>query len=387
MYICPNMNQPADFFAEFTPVSKEEWLARIAKDLKGRPLDDLYWHLNAEITVDPFGHADDWPAPPPPLFSGAGVWEINEDVEEPELVAANRQALEALQSGVGSLRFQVPAQRFSAIFQELLNGIYADHISLHFCGAGVQEGPAAVLAALKEQAQGIPSKQLRGSLFYDPAADSGRLRDWRYVTDLLQYALAEFPGFRCITIDGHPEFGGPANTATELAGLLRRSQVYFENLTARGMHADQIAAQMQHSLYIGKSYFVEIAKLRAFKILWVNFLHAWGAAPVYPVQDVRFFPGDYTADLYTNMIRATTMAMSATLGGAQRLTVLPYDAGREAEAVYPRAFARRVARNVQHLLQLESGFGELADPAAGSYYLEKLTAQLASAAWQVFQKN
>ena len=143
---------------------------------------------------------------------------------------------------------------------------------------------------------------------------------------------------------------------------------------------------MQFSMYIGKSYFVEIAKLRAFKILWANFLKAWGAEPVYPVQDVRFFPGDYTGDLYTNMIRATTMAMSAVLGGANRLTVLPYDAGREAEAVYPRAFARRVARNVQHLLQLESGFAELADPAAGSYYLEKLTAQLASSAWEKFQK-
>ena len=379
------MNQPANFFAEFPPINKEEWLARIARDLKGKPLDDLYWHLNEQITVDPFGHADDWRNPPAP-FPVSGAWEINEDVDEQEPVAANRQALEALHAGAGSLCFRLPAQQFSGVLPELLNGIYLDHISLHFCGAGVQEGPAAVLAALKGQAQGIALHALRGSLFYDPGAEAGRIRDWRYLADLLQYAQADFPGFRCITVDGRAEFGGPATAADELAGLLNRSKVYFEQLTARGVSPGQLAAQMQFSMYIGKSYFVEIAKLRAFKILWANFLKAWGAEPKYPVQDVRFFPGDYTVDLYTNMIRATTMAMSAVLGGANRLTVLPYDAGREAEAVYPRAFARRVARNVQHLLQLESGFAELADPAAGSYYLEKLTAQLASSAWEKFQK-
>lgn len=379
------MNQPANFFAEFPPISKEEWLARIARDLKGKPLDDLYWHLNEQITVDPFGHADDWPNPPAP-FPVAGAWEINEDVDEQEPAAANRQALEALHAGAGSLCFRLPARQFSGVLPELLNGIYLDHISLHFCGAGVQEGPAAVLAALKGQAQGIPSYALRGSLFYDPGADAGRIRDWRYLADLLQYTQADFPGFRCITVDGRAEFGGPATAADELAGLLNRSKVYFEQLTGRGVSPGQLAGQMQFSMYIGKSYFVEIAKLRAFKTLWANFLKAWGAEPVYPVQDVRFFSGDYTGDLYTNMIRATTMAMSAVLGGANRLTVLPYDAGREAEAVYPRPFARRVARNVQHLLQLESGFAELTDPAAGSYYLEKLTAQLALSAWEKFQK-
>lgn len=386
MYICPNMNQPADFFAEFPPVSKEAWLARIVKDLKGKPLDDLYWHLNDTIRVDPFGHADDWPAPPAPLLQTPESWEINEDVDEPEPAAANRQALEALDFGAAALRFHIPAGRLSELLPLLLNGIYLDHISLHFRGGGVEEAPAAVLAALKNISQGAPSAALRGALFYDPAADKDRLRDWRYVADLLQYAHAEFPGFRCISVDGHPGFGGAAGAADELAALLRRSQVYFENLTRVGISAGEVAGQIQFSLLVGKSYFVEIAKLRAFKILWANYLKAWGGAPAYPVTDIRFFPGDYTADLYGNMIRATTMAMSAVLGGASRITVLPYDAGREDQAHYSRNFSRRIARNVQHLLQLESGFANLTDPAAGSYYLEKLTAQLATAAWEKFQK-
>ena len=386
MYICPNMNQPADFFTEFPPVSKEAWLARIAKDLKGKPLDDLYWHLNDEIHVDPFGHADDWPTPPAPLVQAPEPWEINEDVDETDPVEANRQALEALHFGASALCFHLPARQLSGTLPLLLKGIYLDHISLHFCGGGVEAAAAAVLAAMKDILQGIPAQALRGSLLYDPAAEKGRFRDWRYLTDLLHYARAEFPCFRCISVNGHPEFAGTAGAAHELAGLLHKSRAYFENLTAAGISADQLAGQIQFSLYIGKSYFVEIAKLRAFKILWANYLKAWGVQPVYPVLDIRFFPGDYTGDLYGNVIRATTMAMSAVLGGASRLTVLPYDSGREDQAIYPRAFSRRIARNVQHLLQLESGFAELADPAAGSYYLEKLTAQLASAAWEKFQK-
>ena len=105
-------------------------------------------------------------------------------------------------------------------------------------------------------------------------------------------------------------------------------------------------------------------------------------APTLPALAVSFRPNAYTDDLYTNMIRATTMSMSAVLGGAARLTVLPYDAGREALATYPQAFSRRIARNVQHLLKMESGFDQLSDPAAGSYYIETLTRQLADQMWR-----
>ncbi len=127
--------------------------------------------------------------------------------------------------------------------------------------------------------------------------------------------------------------------------------------------------------------------MRAFKLLWLHILKVWNAPLTLPATAVHFNIDAYTDDLYTNMIRATTMAMSAVLGGADRLTVLPYDAGREASAQYPPAFGRRIARNVQHLLQLESGLGDIPDPAAGSYYIETLTRQLAEAAWKEFRND
>lgn len=375
-------NLPDDFFAEFPPVSKAQWLERITKDLKGKPLEDLYWHLGPDLTVDPFGHADDQPTPPTPLSVAPVKWEINEDMDASAPTEANRQALEALAFGAESVHFHLAESSISDQMEVLLNRIYLDYIGLHFSGPGVANGPAAVLAALAGIAgeQNVPSQNLHGALSYDPM--TGRLTDWRYLSELFQFAQETLPGFRCLSVDGRSEFRGAEGVADELAALLRRGAQYLNQGAAHGLDAGQVAAQMQFSLHIGKSYFVEIAKLRAFKLLWLNVLNAFGVEPAYPVLDVRFAPNAYTDDLYTNMIRATTMAMSAALGGADRITVLPYDAGREDQAQYPRAFGRRIARNVQHLLKMESGFDQVADPAAGSFYIEKLTEQLAEKAWE-----
>ncbi len=376
------MSLPDDFFAEFPPVSKEQWLERIAKDLKGKPLEDLYWHLSDDLTVDPFGHADDRPTPPAPLSTVPAKWEINEDIDAAAPEEGNRQTLEALAFGAESVHFFLAAKDVSFQLETLLSRVYLDYISLQFSGPGVTGGPAAVLAAFAAlvNEQGVSVQNVRGSLYFDPATD--RLTDWRYLSELLPYARETLPGFRCITVDGRSAFGGAAGAADELATMLHRGAEYLRQGVANGLDAGSVAAQMQFSLTIGTSYFVEIAKLRAFKLLWLNVLNAWGLPPQYPVLDVRFTPESYTDDLYANMIRATTMAMSAALGGADRLTVLPYDAGREAQAKYPRAFGRRIARNVQHLLKMESSFEQVADPAAGSFYIEKLTEQLAGKAWE-----
>lgn len=377
------MKQSTHFFAEFPAISKEQWLERITKDLKGKPLDELRWQLREDLEIDPFVHADDQNIPPVPLQTSANGWQISELIEDPIAPTANRQALEALAFGAESLHFQLQTPHAASEIGMLLDRIQLEFISLQFSGPGVEHSPAAVLSALGGLAkqQGIVQKNLNGALFYDPVAASGRIQDWRYLIDLLDYAHAEIPGFRCITVDGRPAYQGTESVVEELAAMIHQGAQYLKQLHERGMPPDRVAAQIQFCGYIGKSYFVEIAKLRALQLLWLNVLKAWKLEPTLPVLDVHFSPSAYTDALYTNMISATTMAMSAVIGGANRLTVLPYDAGREDQAQYPRSFSRRIARNVQQLLQLESGFGALADPAAGSYYLEKLTNQLAEAAW------
>ncbi len=230
-----------------------------------------------------------------------------------------------------------------------------------------------------------PQHGLRGSLGYDPASQAAAsvpaiAPDWRYLADLTEFAQQKFPQFKVLSLGGSDQ--------PDLASdLLRRANVYLEKLTERGISAAQAAAAMQFSVKIGPSYFLEMAQLRAIRLVWLNVLKAWGVAPALPALAVSFRPDAYTDDLYTNMIRATTISMSAVLGGAERLTVLPYDKGREALAAYPQAFGRRIARNVQHLLKMESGFDQLADPAAGSYYIETLTRQLAERMWRALRND
>jgi len=404
-----------DLFQAFPPVSKADWLRQITKDLKDKPLEDLNWHLPNGLVVSPFVHADDFERLPVALSDQPNTWEICEDLWVTDPIVANRQALDALEGGVEGLCFWLDRPLETAEFEQLFQGIHLDFIGLHFAGNAVSENPGMVLGLLENllRQRGLSTTQLRGSLAYDPVPVS-KVVDWRYLADLLEYAREKFPQFTVIQVST-PELrsgGGLVQHPLERSSgeglvqyppelrsgegsvqhppeqssgvLLRNANIYLEKLSERGIPIKDIAAAMQFSVPLGKSYFLEIANLRALKLLWFNVLKAWDAPLVPPSIAVRYQPEAYSDDLYTNMIRATTMAMAAVQGGANRLTVMPYDAGREALASYPQAFGRRIARNVQHLLKMESGLDEVADPAAGSYYIETLTRQLAEKAWEEF---
>lgn len=364
-----------DFFAEFPPVSKEQWLARIAKDLKDRPIEELYW-LNEGIPVDPFGHADDGEAATP-IWTEPKAWEICEtlDVQDPE--NANALALNALQFGAEGLHFQLNG---AVSLPELLKDIHLDYISLHFSANDWSVlPPAQLLASLQEQAQsgGLAGGQLRGSVAFTPHA---RFNDWRYVADWVAYAHAQTPGFKtwCIPDDSQADA-----TVAGLATQILQAHTAFQKTAALGLETAVLAQHLFFDLAIGPHYFWEIARLRALHILWMNLLKAWGLAPALPQLHVRFRPEAYGDSLYSNMIRSTTMAMSAVIGGADVLSVLPGSADEQHAPV----FVRRIARNVQHLLKMEGYFDTFADPAAGSYYIEQLTRKIATEAWSQFQQQ
>lgn len=386
-----SMQTAADILAEFPPISKAEWLARVAKDLKDRLPAELEWRLSNDITVTPFVHADDFPQPPQPLIPEAKGWEINEDLGAGNPEAANKQALEALAGGVESLTFFLAEPPKTETLSALLAGIHLDFISVHFAGPGLDANPGAVLAGLENiaRSQHLQPAALRGSLGYHPAAALGRLHDWRYLTDLAAFVGDNWPGFRTISVSTE-SLGNPESAVDELADLIRQGNLYLEKLTERGLSVEKAAAQIQFSVQVGTTYFVEIAKLRALKILWLNVLTAWKAGAALPLIEVRFAAGSYQeADPYSNLIRATTMSLSAVLGGTNRLTVLPYDTPisyfQFPISTTPRGL--RFARNIQHLLKMESFLDQAADPAAGSYYIETLTRQLAQAAWHTFQQS
>lgn len=369
----------------FPFVSKADWLAQIQKDLKGSDPSTLVWQLNERITVDPLVAATDFPVLPQPLSDVPGEWDISEIIVvagDPE--KANQQALEALQLGAQNIHFQIDTTPDASFLATLLDGIYLDFAGLHFEGAGVAGNPGAVLALLTGLAaeKGIPTQSLRGSLGYAPDVQV-KTTDWRYLGELIEFAKDNFPQFRII----HLQENTSLQPDESLADLLHRSAGYLKNLSERGFSPQDAARAIQFSCSTRTSYFVEIARLRAFRMLWLNFLQAWGLEREYPSICAGSAAESYTDDIYTNMVRATTMAMSAALGGANQIIVRPYDADRAHLSAHSESFARRIARNVQHLLKMESGLDKISDPAAGSYYIEQLTRQIGVSAWELFKKG
>jgi len=377
-YFCDIMPNK-DLFSEFPSITKADWIKKITKDLKDKPLGDLDWNISDDLRISPLVHAEDFEAPQQPISLPDSGWEICEAILVSAPVKANAQALEALIGGTEGLTFVFETAPDWAAFEQTLAGVHLDFIGLHFAGQGVRENPAGIFGHLLRLAKirNIDTRSLHGSTEYDPV-QTGGIIDWRYLVDLLELAQTSFPHVKVISLD----FSKDENPAVALAETLKKANEYFSKLSARGFSVEHAASFIQFSMPIGKSYFLEIAKIRAFKLLWVNVLKSWNAAPVYPSIAAHCQATTYTDDLYTNMIRATTIAMSAVLGGADRLTVLPYDSNREDMATYPPAFGRRIARNVQHLMKMESGLDLVNDPAAGSYYIEKLTILLAEKAWE-----
>ncbi|MDO8970603.1 MAG: hypothetical protein Q7U74_07945, partial [Saprospiraceae bacterium] len=159
-----------DLFYEFPSVSKADWLQQIAKDLKGKPLEELQWQAPDGQIMSPWVHADDFETPVAPLSNQANTWEICEDVHVVDLALANRSAMEALEGGAEGLCFWLERPLEQADFEQLLQGIHLDFIGLHFAGKAVAENPGIILGFLDRIAQkrGLSSTQLRGSLAYDP---------------------------------------------------------------------------------------------------------------------------------------------------------------------------------------------------------------------------
>ncbi|MBL7817688.1 MAG: hypothetical protein JNL70_21960 [Saprospiraceae bacterium] len=363
-------------FAEFSPVSKSDWLAKIEKDLKGRPLAELHWSLEDPLSIEPFLHADDFAESPSPILDqrSANTWSIGEDVIVSDIQAANKQVLAALMAGVNAPRFVFDDYITDNQLSKLLEGIELDYITSHFQEKTENRSPLSFLKSLKTVA-GDKAMDIKGAIHYDPFAD-GR-HDVKAATEAVSWAADNLPNFTVMTVNAERFYQNTEGVVSELANALSAGENYLKRLIDNGMSAEILQNRIAFRFQVGHSYFVQIAKLRAFKLLWANVLSAYDVAPTVPTIFAVTSPIQTTEDVHTHKIKATTEAMSAVIAGVETLTVSASEASD---------FGRRIARNVQHLLSMESYLDKVADPSAGSYYIEKMTEQLAEAAWSAFQK-
>jgi methylmalonyl-CoA mutase len=208
----------------------------------------------------------------------------------------------------------------------------------------------------------------------------------RIIADIIEYTSSNMPKFNSISISGYHMQEAGANLVQELAYTLADGKEYVKTAMARGMDIDQFAPRLSFFFAIGMNFFMEAAKLRAARLLWHRIMEELGAkTPKSKMLRTHCQTSGVSLqeqDPYNNVVRTAYEAMSAVLGGTQSLHTNALD---EAIAL-PTEFAARIARNTQLILQEETGVTNVVDPLAGSYYVEKLTSDLAEAAWKLIEE-
>ena len=397
---------PAEkLFKQFPPVSTEEWINKIKADLKGQDFERrLLWKTIEGFNVNPFYREEDISDLPhiniPPgefpflrgTDPGRNEWYIRQDINVEDPVAANSKALDILNRGVTSLGFVFgeEVEYTYELLESLLKGIYCESIEINFIPQGNAKELFIILADYLRK-NGIRKDNVRGSIATDPLGRlmvSGSLcvpinEGMDYLAELLKSAEL-LQNFRILDINGAAFGNTGAGIVQELAFSLAMGSEYLAQLTDRGISTDTVARSMGLTFGIGSNYFMEIARMRAARILWAKIVDAYSpesekSCKLY-VHSVTSEWNMTVYDPYVNMLRTQTEAMSAILGGTDSLTVKPFDSiFRE-----PSEFSERIARNQQILLMEESHFDKVNDPSAGSYYIEKLTASIIEHAWNLF---
>ncbi len=365
----------------FSPSDKSDWLVRVSAELKGRAVEALDEAVNERIRLAPLYTAEEITARPP-LNRDAG-WEVGAYVDTGSSADINAAALAALDQGAEALLFRLFHQPEAEEIGKLLQDIRLDFISLHCALRYPGQDPAELFRDLVKylRKEGYDLSKIRGSVDFDP------LLDWSEppfppLIRLLNFVDRWMPEFRVLQVNAAGFNNGPSMADTELALAIAKGAEYLQQLYDRGYPPAIVSDHLQFAFTVGTSYYVDIAKLRALRILWANVLKGFGVENAAPVRiaahtDLATLSDDRDA----NLLRLTTQALSAVTGGADQLFL----AAAEGGDLPPTPFGQRMALNIQHLLRLEAGLNQYADPAAGSYYLETLTQQLVDSAWERFR--
>ncbi|MET4129593.1 methylmalonyl-CoA mutase [Roseovarius sp. MBR-6] len=404
------------------------WRDLATKEMKGRSPDDLTWHTLEGIPVRPLyteedvadlPHMGTLPGAAPftrgvkaTMYAGR-PWTIRQYAgfsTAEESNAFYRRNLAAGQQGV-SVAFDLATHRgydsdhprvegdvgkagvaIDSVedMKILFDGIPLDKVSVSmtmngavipvlasFIVAGEEQGHDRALLSGTIQNDILKEFMVRNTYIYPPAPSM------RIVSDIIGYTALHMPKFNSISISGYHMQEAGANLVQELAYTLADGREYVRAAIAAGMDVDSFAPRLSFFFAIGMNFFMEAAKLRAARLLWHRIMTEFGAkdekSKMLRTHCQTSGVSLQEQDPYNNVIRTAYEAMSAVLGGTQSLHTNALD---EAIAL-PTEFSARIARNTQLILQEETGVTKVVDPLAGSYYVEKLTHDLAEKAWEL----
>jgi methylmalonyl-CoA mutase len=353
---------------EFPPVSTQLWEDVIHQDLKGADYGKkLIWQTPEGITVKPYYRQEDIASLHLRSARATGDWRIREEIEADGPEKANRDVQNALAAGAEEISFPRVVVRNASDLGMLLVNLQAP---LHFANAD-----ETLIGLLLERLQGKPESQ-HISTGLNPLANP------EFAAKVVQSAPAGLVPF---TISGeHLEEAG-ANAVQEVAFMIAVGIDFLAEMDARSVDIDRAAASVGFSFSIGASYFFQIAKFRAFRLLWAKAVESFGGSHEAARARVYARTSLWNKTIYdphVNVLRATTEAMAAVLGDADSVCVAPFDQCYKT----PDEGSRRLARNTQIILKHEALLAQVADPGAGSYFLETITDSIAHEAWKTIQQ-
>ena len=416
-------------FAEFPAPTLEQWREEVVRLLKGAPFEKKMLTATYEgITLQPIYTAEDvkelpfqdslpgeWPflRGTEPLGKRIAGWLVAQELPFPEAQAFNealRQDLERGQNAVNLVLDEAGRQGLDADQADASMvgkggtsiSTYADAVQalegvdpslpLFLAGsAGALPAAALVVAALKAKNADLTKAEL--SLGFDPLgalASKGSLpmsvdQAYDQLAELTRWAGTNAPKARTLVACGRPWHEAGGNAVQELAFTLASAVATLRALEARGISVNDAASRVLIRMCVGGHFFMEIAKLRAVRVLWAQVVRACGGSDEAAKIRLHAKSGQFNKtqfDPHVNVLRGTTEAFAAVVGGVDSLHVAPYDA----TLGLPSELSRRLARNTQIILREESRLDQVVDLAGGSWAVETLTHQLCVAAWKLFQE-
>ena len=401
---------------DFSPPKWEEWKQLVIDSLKGADYDKVMHTKTYEgITLKPIYREEDikdlsfidaMPGQAPyqrgndPMMKLHEGWKVAQayNTEDPKIL--NKELHAALNRGLSMLNIRLAHTdepgglkiRSAKDLSYLLKDIDLKAAPL-FMQLDMNDPDIFVMLDEYCQAHDIDLRGLEGAIGYDPTSEFARKGEieialdvlWQKVQDSLIMRANRAPKLKSLIIDGTVYEAAGASSSQELAFVLSTAIGYIHGLTASGIDIDTIAPQMAVKLSLGSNFFMEIAKVRAFRLIWAEMIKAFGGSEESQKIWIHGKTAHFnksTYDIYVNMLRTTTEAFSGVIGGVDSLELDRFDALVNENS----EFASRIARNQQLILAEEAHFGKVIDPAGGCYYIESLTADLANTAWSLMQE-
>ena len=369
-------------FTEFSPVTKQEWIDKATIDLKGAEFSRLVWKNLNNISVDPFYNAEDKSEFLSNMGENSGALINYRKIIVISGESGNELALKAIEEGINGLLFDV---KENVSVAKLLKGIDLNKTVVSFILSSNTIEFAKEFFAFVENNK-VKAENLSGYFDIEIIRNyvtTGNLATHEFdkLVDLIKLGT-NYPNFKAVSISGAIYLDSGSNQVQEIAYTLNSLVFLIENLGRKGIDAPTILNNLHVELAIGSEYFIEIGKFRAFHNLLQEIAKKYGVSDFLLNLTAKTSIWNKTiTDANTNMLRATTEAMSAILGNVDGILIDAYDK----EYGIPTDFSSRIAGNIAIILKEESYFGKVSNPVDGSYYIEEVTSKIATKALELFK--